>query len=249
MKTSIPTLILALSLAFQINTGDAFAQSQDKNQDKYDAILFMVIDKDFEKALSKAEKYTKRKASRKDPEPYLLMSMAYYEISKDESMREEFPRAFRDAVKYAYKGARYDKENEVIGKYDKYLTELKVELMREARFYYDEGSWRKSVTNAKYVTRIDSEDLPATLLKGLAEMKSRNEYQAKMTFEEAEKMAKQLSPGSFKSEMLPFLRFGIMEYATMMKENGEKDKAEPMLALGQRTFEDDQEFQNFVSRF
>lgn len=244
MKSTL-TYLLSACMLLAITTFDAEAQ----DPDKYGPILFMIIDKDLEKALNKAEKYTKRKKTRKHPEPYILMSMANYEISKDESMRDEYPRAFRDAIKYAYKGARYDKENEYLPEYEQYLTELKVEIMKEARFYYDEGTWRKSVTNAKYVTRIDPNDLGALLLKGVGEIKSRNEFQAEKTFEEATEIAKASSPSSFKSELLPFLRFGMMEYAQMMKERGEKEKAKPVLALGAETFPEDTEFQNFLATF
>lgn len=222
---------------------------QAQNPDDYNPILFMIIDGEYEKALSKTEKFTNRDKTRRDPEPYFLMSMAYYEISKDESMREDYPRAFREAVKNAYKGSRYDKEKEYIGNYEDYLTELKTDLMRESRFYYDEGSWRKSVTNAKYVTRIDPEDLGAHLLKGAAEMRSRNAYQAEKTFEEAVKIAESTTASSISSAQKPFLRFGIMEYAKIAKENGEKEKAQPLIALGEETFEEDAEFQNFIASF
>lgn len=244
MKSAV-TYLLGIFLITALTASRAEAQ----DPDNYDPILFMVIDKEYEKAINKAEKYTDRKKTRRHPVPYFLMSMAYYEISKDESMREDYPRAFRDAIKYAYKGARYDKENEYMPDFNQYITELKVDIMKEARFYYDEGTWRKSVTNAKYVTRIDPKDLSATLLKGIAEIRSRNEYQAERTFEEANKIAESVSPSSFNSEELPFLRFTIMEYAEVMKERGEKDKAEPILALGEETFGEDQEFQNFMDSF
>jgi tetratricopeptide (TPR) repeat protein len=220
-----------------------------QSDDPYSDILFMVIDGEFEKAIHKAEKFTNRDKTRKEAEPYILMSMAYYEISKDESMREDYPRAFRDATKNAYKGVRYDDEGIVADKHASYLTELKVDLMREARFYYDSGTWRKSLTNAKYVTRIDPDHIAALLIKGAAEMRSRNAYQAKTTFEEAHKAAENAAVSDYSSEELPFLRFAILEYATIMKETGEKEKAKPMLELGETTFEDDREFQNFISAF
>lgn len=220
-----------------------------QDSENYDPILFMIIDKDYEKAISKLERYQKRDNTRRDPEPYLLMSMAYYEISKDESMREDYPRAFRNAIKHAYKGARYDKEGEFAEKHSAYLSDLKVDIMREARFYYDEGSWRKAVTNAKYVTRIDPNDLAALLLKGSGEMQGRNEFQGKMTLEEAIGVAEKASPSDFKSEQLPFLLFSIMEASNILKENGEKAKAKALLALGEKTFEEDTEFQNFLANY
>lgn len=244
MKSTL-TYLLGAWLVLALTGADAKAQ----DPDNYGPILFMIIDKDLEKALNKAEKYTNRNKTKRHPEPYILASMAYYEISKDESMREDYPRAFRNAIKNAYKGARYDKENEYLPEYSQYITELKVEIMKEARFYYDEGTWRKSVSYAKYVTRIDPDDLGALLLKGVGEIKSRNEFQAEKTLEEAAEIAKSSSPSSFNSELLPFLRFGIMEYAEIMKERGEKDKAKPVLALGEQTFEEDTEFRNFIASY
>ncbi len=244
MKAKFLSLLIIMLLRASFNP-----QAKAQDPDKYQPILFLIIDAEYEKALSKAEKFTNRDKTKRHPEPYFLLSMAYYEISKDESMKEDFPRAFREAIKYAYKGARYDKEDEYVGNYEDYLTELKVDLMRESRFFYDEGSWRKSVTNAKYVTRIDPEDLSALLLKGAAEMRSRNAYQAEKTFEEAVKLAETTTASSISSAQKPFLRFGIMEYAKIAKENGEREKAQPLIALGEETFEEDAEFQNFIASF
>lgn len=239
----------AFTLIFIFITVMGANPSTAQDSENYDPILFMIIDKDYEKAISKLERYQKRDKTRRDPEPYLLMSMAYYEISRDESLREEYPRAFRDAIKHAYKGARYDKEGEYVEKHSAYISELKLDIMKEARFYYDEGSWRKAVTNAKYVTRIDSKDLAALLLKGSGEMRGRNEFQGKMTMEEAIEVAESASPSDFKSEQLPFLLFSIMEASNILKENGEKTKAQALLALGEKTFEEDVEFQNFLANY
>jgi hypothetical protein len=175
--------------------------------------------------------------------------MAYFEISKREDMREDYPRAFREAIKNASKFARYDKENEYSSEFENYLSELKLEIMREARYYYEQENWRRSITYSKYITRIDPNDLAALLMKGVAEVKSRNEYQAKTTFEEAETVLEGFSPQKLKNDESAQLRYSIIEYAKLMKQNGTKDKAAPFLAMGEDAFDGDPEFSQFMTAF
>lgn len=218
-------------------------------EDEYKDLLFLIIDGDLEKALNKAEKITEKDKTRREPVPYIYLSMAYFEISKREDMREDYPRAFRDAIKNASKFARYDKENEYSAEFENYLSELKLEIMREARYYYEQENWRRSITYSKYITRIDPNDLAALLMKGVAEVKSRNEYQAKTTFEEATTVLESSAPANLKNDESAQLRYSIMEYAKLMKESGTKSNAEPFLAFGEDAFSDDAEFSVFLNSF
>jgi hypothetical protein len=221
-------------------------QAQDED---YKDLLFLIIDGDLEKAVNKAEKFTENDKTKRDPVPYVYLSMAYFEISKREDMREDYPRAFREAIKNASKFARYDKENEYSSEFENYLSELKLEIMREARYYYEQENWRRSITYSKYITRIDPNDLAALLMKGVAEVKSRNEYQAKTTFEEAETVLEGFSPQKLKNDESAQLRYSIIEYAKLMKQNGTKDKAAPFLAMGEDAFDGDPEFSQFMTAF
>jgi hypothetical protein len=235
-------LIVCVVLFF----GISHVQSQDEN---YNDLIFLIIDGDYEKALNKAEKFTNKEKTKRDPVPYLYMSMAQFEMSKREEFAEEYPRAFRDAIKNASKFARYDRESEYVAEFDNYLTELKLEIMREARYYYEAENWRRSVTYAKYISRIDPDNLSALLLRGVAEVKSKNEYQAKTTFEEADVALNGFSPGDLSSDELPQLRYTILEYAALQKEVGARERAEPYLTMGREVFAEDPEFANFISNF
>lgn len=235
-------LIVCVVLFF----GISHVQSQDEN---YNDLIFLIIDGAYEKALNKAEKFTNKEKTKRDPVPYLYMSMAQFEMSKREEFAEEHPRAFRDAIKNASKFARYDRESEYVAEFDNYLTELKLEIMREARYYYEAENWRRSMTYAKYVSRIDPDNLSALLLRGVAEVKSRNEYQAKTTFEEADIALNGFSPGDLSSDELPQLRYTILEYAALQKEVGTRERAEPYLTMGSEVFAEDPEFAKFISNF
>lgn len=244
MKTSY---LMTIFTAFLIMGSITHSNAQE--EDPYKDILFMIIDGDYEKAASKAEKFTEKDKTRREPVPYIYASMAYFEMSKKEEFQEDYPRAFRDAIKYAYKAKRYDKENAHMPEHSNYLNELKAEIMREATFQYQSENWRKSITYSKYVTRIDPEDISALLLKGIAEVKGRNAYQAKTTFEEADEALQSFSPTDVALESKDAYLYSVLEYAKLMAEEGTKNNAQPYLDAVAVLYEDDAEFQTFTDAY
>ena len=244
------TRLLTLSFLFVATVSFAQDEEQpDKYADDFKEILFMVIDGDYEKAAGKAEKFMEKEATRRDPRPYIYASMAYFEISKNEEMAEDYPRAFRDAIKYGSKARRYDKENKYMPEFDRYLAELKAEIMQEARFQYETVNWRKSITYSKYVWRIDPKDLSALLLKGTAEVKSNNTYQAETTFEEAKTALAEWSAGDVSIEGKPAYRYAVIEFAKLMKDEGKKSDARPFLDAMEPLLGEDPEFSNFTASY
>lgn len=243
--TSLLTLLFAAGISLQ---GIA-QEEEDKYADDFKEILFMVIDGDYEKAINKSEKYMDKDDTRRDPRPYIYASMAYFEISRNDEMAEDYPRAFRDAIKYGYKARRYDKENEYMPEFDRYVTELKAEVMQEARFQYETENWRKSTTYAKYVNRIDPKDISALLIKGAAEVRGRNAYQADQTFEEAKALLPEFDPESVASENKPAYRFAVIEFAKLMEEEGKKSQAQPYLEAFEPMLAEDQEFTRFMANY
>jgi tetratricopeptide (TPR) repeat protein len=187
--------------------------------------------------------------TRRDPRPYMYASMAYFEISKNDEMAEDYPRAFRDAIKYGGKARRYDKDNEYMPDFDRYLSELKAEVMQEAKFHYETENYRKSTTFAKNVQRLDPNDVSAILLKGTAEWKSKNVYQAETTIEEAKEALKVFTPSSVSSEGKPAYRYAVIEFAKLMKEEGRKSDATPFLDAMEPLLGEDKEFANFVASY
>jgi hypothetical protein len=242
-------VLMALATVISLQAAAQDEEKKDKYADDFKEILFMVIDGDYEKAVSKSEKYMDKDATRRDPRPYIYASMAYFEISRQEEMAEDYPRAFREAIKYGYKARRYDKENEYMPEFDRYLSELKAEVMQEARYQYETENWRKSVTYAKYVNRIDPKDISALLLKGSAEMRGRNAYQAETTFAEAKELLPEFSPGDVSSEGKPAYLYAVIEYAKLMEEEGKKSEAMPYLEAMEPLLGDDPEFSRFMNSY
>lgn len=244
MKIRITTFVL-LTVTLMFHSFNATAQEEDPYKD----ILFMIIDGDYEKAASKAEKITDKDKTHREPVPYIYASMAYFEMSKDDKYDKDYPRAFRDAIKNAYKAARYDKDNEYMPQHAQYISELKAAIMREARFEFEQQSWRKSITNSKYVTRIDPTDISAILLKGVAEERGRNSYQAKATFEEADTTLKHFSASDISIDAKPAYLYSILKFAELMKEEGTKDRAQPYLDAVADLYGEDPEFKNVYENY
>lgn len=248
MNKFLSALILTLVISIPSFSQDDEVE-EDKYADDFKEILFMVIDGDYEKAVSKSEKFMEKEATRRDPRPYIYGSMAYFEISRNEELAEEYPRAFREAIKYGYKARRYDKENKYMPEFDRYLTELKAEVMQEARYQYETENWRKSVTYSKYVNRIDPKDMSALLLKGAAEFRGRNAYQAETTFEEAKALIPEFSPSDVPSESKPAYRYAAIEFAKLMDEEGRKADARPFLDALTPVLAEDPEFSRFIGGY
>jgi len=239
--------IVAVLFSSMVLIGHAF--SAPAQEDPYKDILFLIIDGEYESAVKQAERITSRDKTRREPVPYIYASMAYFEMSKKEEFQEDYPRAFRDAITAAYKARRYDRENEHFPKHANYINELKAEIMREAIYLFQSEQWRKSTTYAKYVTRIDPNDVSALLLTGISEVNARNLHQAKTTFETAEEALKEFSDSDIAFENRMSYLFAVLEYAKLMEKDGNKAQAQPYLDAIASVYEDDAEFQNFYESY
>lgn len=244
IRINMKSITLIAACAIALLAQPLFAQDED-----YKEILFMIIDGDYEKAYEKAYRYTEKEKTDRDPIPYVYASMAMYEMSKKDEYREEYPRAFRDAIKFAYKARRYDEENQYLPQHSAYINELKAEVMQEARFHYSQENWRKATTYAKYANRIDPGDFSALLLKGMAEQKGRNSYQAEKTFVEADTALKYFSANDISLEGKDAYLFAVLEYAKLMDDLNQKKEAQPYLDAVAVLFEEDPEYQSFVEGY
>jgi len=250
MKTYKKLVWSYLTLVLMTVSVNCIAQDEeDKYGEDMKAILFMVIDGDHEKAVSRAEKYMEKEDTRRDPRPYMYASMAYFEISKNDEMAEDYPRAFRDAIKFGGKARRYDKENKYMPEFDRYLAELKAEVMQEAKYHFDTENWRKCATFAKNVQRLDPNDISAVLLKATAEWRGKNVYQAETTVGEAKTALENFSASSVGTESKPAYRFSLIQFAKLMKEEGRKGDATPFLDAVESALSGDKEFDNFMASY
>lgn len=129
----------------------------------------------------KALRMTEDEKYKKDPEPFLYLSMAFYQISQsnDAKLQEEYPKALADALKYAVKFRSKDKEGTWFVDNKDYFEELKKASIADAAQYVDdEKKRRNAVTAYKNLTKAIPEDYNLLFFKGVLETMTRNEAEA-----------------------------------------------------------------------
>lgn len=226
--------VLVLSFTF-IVTG--LAQT---DRDYKDLLTLFVGDK-FDKCLYKAEGYTLKEETKKDPLPYLYMSRCYFEMSKRDEFKEKYPNAFKDALKYIAKYGSKDKEHQYGAEYEDFFADLRLAACAEAETMMDTQKFSKAKQIYDQLLDMDPNDAGAQLMLGLAfgALKSKKES------ETAIKKAKDLlteKKASQGKEQLGLLKEALMRHATALSEANNKAGAKEWLDLGMEYFAEDKEY-------
>jgi len=151
------------------------AQPEDKKLGK---ITFLMVDGEYEDAVSKAEKLKEDSDYRKNAWVYYYLSQAYFEVAGTPELQEEYPKALKESVKAAYKLAKYrDKPKENLAVWEdskEFLSVLKDSVITVSEIYYDNENYRKAAYYLKSISRFSPDDYGVWLMKGVYEIKSRN---------------------------------------------------------------------------
>ncbi|MCB0792470.1 MAG: hypothetical protein H6595_03430 [Flavobacteriales bacterium] len=232
---------LLFLLFLPLLTRNALAQSSRS----YDDLLVLYVDENYEKCIFKAERYTERDATRRDPLPYLYMSMCFHEISKMDKYTDDpdFKNAGRDALKYAEKFRKKDKENAYFAQYEDYWEELNAAAMGVGFMYLEEGSYSKAKREFDRMTGYDPENAGAWLMLALSQMKMnlmRDAEESLVQFRHT--YAKMGDHDRLSPDRKRLLREALIRYAEQLDNKGMRDSARTTLALGAEDFMDNAEF-------
>lgn len=224
----------------------ALASSPITAQDHvYDDLLVLYIDEDYEKCINKAERYMEKDETRRDPLPYLYASMCYHEMSKLEEYTSdpEFKNAHRDALKYAEKFRKKDKQNAYFANYEDYWSELNTSAMGAGLAHLDLEEFSKAKREFDRMTGYQPENAGAWQLLALAQLKMRLAREAKESMAAFNKAYTAIED----MEKLPaderrLLREGLVRYADYLTEAGMRDSARTVVGLGEEHFSENPEF-------
>lgn len=251
-------LILAVAAVCYLSASPVQAQDIE-----YEDLFVLFLDEDYEKCMGKAEKYTLKDATKKDPLPYLYMAMSFYEMSLDQDYLEDYPKAFKEAVKYAYKYRIKDKPGKYFNEFDEFWTEFKFVLIEEAENFYESGDYRKALSNYKNITKFHPEDVSAWLAKAVCEYRNGDKSLGDETFKEfearwdgrdadEENKITAISPMNFETlrdEQVYLLKYAIMWYAEYLKDEGESREGQKWADAGFLYYEEDNEYKNFYDSY
>lgn len=206
-------IVCALLLTVGFYSGSIIAQD-------YDELLSMIVSEEYEKVRKKAGKYMENDKTKKDPLPYLYFSEASYRMSLENKYAQDYPKAFKEALSYAAKFRKKDKNNAYFQESKEYFEELKLVIAEEVENYMDEDTekgYKKALGLMKKVVKFSPDDKGASLTRSVLEVLSGNKSEGRKMIAAAWKDVQTIGTDvQFEdmTEQTQFnLRFGLMRYA------------------------------------
>ncbi len=188
----------------------------------------------YEDCMFKAERLTQSDKTSKDPEPYLYMSMCFYEISLKEEgeLKESYKNPLNDALKYALKYRMKDRKNELYEQNMEYFIKLTGAVGREASAAISSGDYRKPIslyTNALKLV----EDTIILFSKGVCEVLTKNftgekNIQTSLKYLK-ERMENEDYKKSIPSELKEILVDGTLAYCDYLVDNNQEETAKDII--------------------
>lgn len=217
----------------------------------YDDLLVLYVDEKFDKCLQKAENYTLADATKKDPLPYLYMSMCFYEMSKLEQYQEDYPKASRDALKFAEKYRKKDKENEFFANYEDYWMNLNTLGMEEGENLMEDP---KGMSRAKQIWDIMTGYYPENpgpwLMLAITQYKNNQVKEADLNVQEFDKRLEAAGDvSSLPADQRKLLKNALIRYADYMNEKGNREAARKYIAKGKEYFMEEPDFKGAYEAF
>ncbi len=236
-------LKVLLAIIFYGISISAYGQKDNEGEEPdYTKLWNLFIDEKYEQLLIKAEAITQNDKRRKEPMPYMFMSMASYELSKDEKYEEDYPKAFKDALKSAGKYRKKDKAYKYESEFQEHLQNLRSDAMEVGENFVEEEKYSKAKTYYKYLTQMDPTCQSSWLMYGYCLTKMNDIGGAK----EALKKVSFRSESDFDeltSEQVRMAKYALISYAEHLYQNGMRDSAQVTINLGKEFYMDDKEYQ------
>lgn len=236
-------LLLIPFTAFLASTAtDALAQDK-----QYDDLLVRYVDEKYEDCLVRAERYTQGDKTKKDPLPFLYMSMCLYEMSKIPKFQEmeEYKKADRDALKWAEKYRKKDKNLEFFSNYEDYWSSLNTMAQETGMNFYEAGT--KEMSKAKRyfdsMTGYYPENPGPWLMLALTQYNTNLVREGDANLEKyKEALAAAGNIARLPEDQRKLLKSALIYYADHLDAKGDKSGARAALEVGKDAFMDDPEF-------
>lgn len=236
-----------MRIAFYLFTLAAFlfsgmAQAQ---EGKYDKLMLLYLDEDYEKLLRKAEKYTDDSDTRRDPQPYLFMAKAYYEMSKREEYKDEIEPddAIRSAFRYASRYRSKDEEGKYYEENEIFFQEMKQLAVEQAENEILQDDWRKARRYYDEICEFDPNDPGAWMMQGYAYLQGRGTREADRQLEKGYRIAKERNLDDLWRVEKGLLKKALINYSEHLVEKGMRDSARKVIEIGNPVFMEDKEFE------
>lgn len=192
----------------------------------------------FEDCAYEAEGMTDNDKYKKNPEPYLYISMCYYEfyLSDDAKIKEYYKTPLKDALKYAVKMRNYDKETNFYSDNKDFFDNLTKACLEEAKVLIDKKDYSKASSYYfKQLVKLDPDDSEMLFVKGVCDALMRNSSEAYKSLNDAiPVLRKSADAGNYKPTNLiaTTLSDAFVNYSNFLQEQSYPDSAKSIIMLG-----------------
>ena len=234
-------MLRSLTLA---TLGTLFLSAQAQKQ-PYEDLLVKYVDEKYEDCLAKALSYTEKDDTKKDPLPYLYMSMCLYEMSKIEKYRmmEEYKKSDRDAVKYAEKYRKKDKNKEFFDNYADYWSELNTMAQDAGLTSYEDNQFSKAKQWFDGMVGYYPENSGAWIYLAMCQYKTNLVKEGDLSMKEfAKARAAQGDIDTLPEDQKKLLRSALIAYSEFLAKKSMRDSAKSTLEIGSEHFMKDPDF-------
>ncbi|MBP8824767.1 MAG: hypothetical protein KBH07_14080 [Flavobacteriales bacterium] len=220
----------------------------------YEDLLVKYVDEKYEDCIVKAERYTMADNTKKDALPYLYMSMCLFEMSKIPKFQEmeDYKNADREALKWAGKYRKKDKDLEFFHDYDDYWGELNSVAQESGLISYEAGpkEMSKAKRNFEYMTRYYPENPGPWLMLALAQYKSNLVKDGDLSLAEYKKaMDAAGGVATLPEDQKKLMKSALIHYAEYLDGKGDRSGARTAMETGKDAFMDDPEFKGAYASF
>jgi len=240
---------LQLCFVFAMLIAPSLTWSQDDEkplvaQEDLDELLMWMVDGKYEKVLYKAIRYTENEKTDDAPRPYAYMSMAYFRIfeSDDPEWEEKYSGALKDALKYATKYIKKDKESEYVGEFLDYFDELRAATISESDMHITDEKYTKAKSYYNYLVKLDPDDIGAQLMLGTILWKNRAKRDAEEGWEKARGLLAEYGDKGLSEVQRNLLRMAVIWTAETLDMDGRRTDAIDWLELTATYFDSDRQF-------
>ena len=208
------------------------------SQDTYENLLIIKADGDWEKLIKKAERYTNKSSSSKEPEPYFYLSYGLYQISFQAERGEEYQGAYKDAFTAMGKMLRYDESGETESKFNEFISELKLSLLEIIQNEVDNEEYRRAFGWTMRLYKFGRDYIPALYLEGALRTRNNDSTTGRNKWEEADKLMAEAQVESWSDADKKLLMLGLYQSAKALKDMRQISQAKQMMDLGDPYFGD-----------
>lgn len=209
-------------------------------------LLILKADRNWEKLITKAEKYTTSSKTKNDPLPYYYMAYGLYKISFIGDRPDEYKNAYKDALTTVGKMQRKDSDGSVQKEYEDFFVELKLSLLEIIRNEFEADEYRRAFGWVMKIYKFGRDNISGKYLEGTCRYRNTDKATARTKWKEgAELISEVESPSTFDEADREMIKFALYEAAKCQKEGLQMDNAKEIMNLGAQWFEEDEDWQRY----